>query len=139
MAERCGRKTEVYSRVVGYFRPIQQWNAGKKEEFKNRRTFMVPGSKPAEEEAMKRCEDCSKELKTHSEQLEGVCDDCQEERRQKKRREDDDRQRREEDDSFGGVFGGGMPGGSDPSPSSGGDFGGFGGGDSGGGGVGGSW
>jgi len=27
---------EVYSRVVGYFRPVNQWNAGKKEEFKIR-------------------------------------------------------------------------------------------------------
>lgn len=30
---------EVYSRVVGYIRPIDQWNAGKQEEFKERRTF----------------------------------------------------------------------------------------------------
>lgn len=27
---------EVYSRVVGYFRPVNQWNKGKKEEFKER-------------------------------------------------------------------------------------------------------
>jgi hypothetical protein len=30
-------KTEVYSRVCGFFRPVQQWNKGKKEEFKERR------------------------------------------------------------------------------------------------------
>ena len=30
---------EVYSRVVGYFRPVNQWNEGKKEEFLDRRTF----------------------------------------------------------------------------------------------------
>ena len=36
---RCNRKTEVYSRVVGYYRPIQQWNRGKKEEYGNRVTF----------------------------------------------------------------------------------------------------
>jgi len=30
---------EVYSRVVGYFRPVKQWNAGKKEEFRERLTF----------------------------------------------------------------------------------------------------
>lgn len=35
----CGEKTEVYSRVVGYFRPVQQWNKGKQEEFKDRVTF----------------------------------------------------------------------------------------------------
>ena len=30
---------EVYSRVVGYFRPVQNWNDGKKEEFCARETF----------------------------------------------------------------------------------------------------
>lgn len=37
---KCGQKTEVYSRIVGYFRPISNWNAGKKEEFKERKTFV---------------------------------------------------------------------------------------------------
>ncbi len=35
----CGSKTEVYSRVVGYLRPVQQWNNGKQEEFKTRKTY----------------------------------------------------------------------------------------------------
>ena len=35
------QKTEVYSRVVGYIRPIQQWNGGKQEEFKDRKEFVV--------------------------------------------------------------------------------------------------
>jgi len=35
----CGAECEVYSRVVGYFRPVQNWNKGKKEEFKNRKEF----------------------------------------------------------------------------------------------------
>jgi ribonucleoside-triphosphate reductase len=30
---------EVYSRVVGYFRPVNQWNKGKKEEFSERNEF----------------------------------------------------------------------------------------------------
>ena len=30
---------EVYSRVVGYFRPVEQWNKGKKEEFKERKVY----------------------------------------------------------------------------------------------------
>lgn len=30
-------KAEVYSRVVGYYRPVQDWNRGKKEEFSERR------------------------------------------------------------------------------------------------------
>lgn len=29
--------TEVFSRISGYFRPINQWNRGKREEFKNRK------------------------------------------------------------------------------------------------------
>ena len=33
------KKTEVYSRVVGYLRPIQQWNKGKKEEYDMRKEF----------------------------------------------------------------------------------------------------
>jgi len=33
---------EVYSRVVGYFRPINQWNKGKKEEFKDRKEYTLP-------------------------------------------------------------------------------------------------
>jgi len=37
----CGEKTEVYSRIVGYLRPVQQWNEGKKEEFKQRKEFVV--------------------------------------------------------------------------------------------------
>lgn len=36
---RCGAKCEVYSRVVGYFRPVDQWNDGKQSEFRIRRTF----------------------------------------------------------------------------------------------------
>lgn len=35
----CNQKCEVFSRIVGYYRPIQLWNTGKKEEFKFRKTF----------------------------------------------------------------------------------------------------
>lgn len=34
--------TEIYSRVVGYFRPINQWNKGKAEEFKERKNLVIP-------------------------------------------------------------------------------------------------
>jgi ribonucleoside-triphosphate reductase (formate) len=37
----CGAAAEVYSRVVGYLRPVNQWNEGKIEEFKARRTFKL--------------------------------------------------------------------------------------------------
>ena len=36
---KCNRPCEVYSRVVGYHRPIMNWNLGKKEEFKDRVAF----------------------------------------------------------------------------------------------------
>jgi anaerobic ribonucleoside-triphosphate reductase len=35
----CGERTEIYSRVVGYLRPVEQWNSGKQEEFKDRVSF----------------------------------------------------------------------------------------------------
>jgi hypothetical protein len=41
---KCGTDTEVYSRVVGYLRPVRQWNNGKQAEFKMRRTFKVDES-----------------------------------------------------------------------------------------------
>ncbi len=34
---KCGRECEIYSRVVGYLRPLSNWNDGKKEEFRDRR------------------------------------------------------------------------------------------------------
>ena len=37
----CGEETEIYSRVVGYLRPIKQWNKGKQAEFDRRKTFKV--------------------------------------------------------------------------------------------------
>lgn len=36
---KCGGATEVYSRITGYYRPVQNWNAGKSQEFKNRRVY----------------------------------------------------------------------------------------------------
>ena len=37
----CGQETEIYSRVVGYLRPVKQWNSGKQAEFDRRKTFKV--------------------------------------------------------------------------------------------------
>ena len=39
--EKCDQQTEIYSRVVGYLRPVKQWNDGKQAEYKNRNTFNV--------------------------------------------------------------------------------------------------
>ena len=35
-------RCEVYSRVVGYLRPVDQWNEGKQAEFYQRKTYQVP-------------------------------------------------------------------------------------------------
>ncbi len=37
----CGKKTEVYSRITGYYRPVQNWNDGKAQEFKDRKVYDV--------------------------------------------------------------------------------------------------
>ena len=60
----CGEKTEVYSRITGYYRPIQNWNDGKAEEFKNRKTYDIDHSvlrKKAKntENKEEKCEECA--------------------------------------------------------------------------------
>ncbi|MBP3728987.1 MAG: ribonucleoside triphosphate reductase, partial [Lachnospiraceae bacterium] len=37
----CGKPTEVYSRITGYYRPVQNWNDGKAQEFKDRRLYDI--------------------------------------------------------------------------------------------------
>ncbi len=37
----CGRTTEVYSRITGYYRPVQNWNAGKTQEYKERKVYDI--------------------------------------------------------------------------------------------------
>ena len=41
----CGKKSEVYSRITGYYRPVQNWNDGKSQEYKNRTVYDVLHSK----------------------------------------------------------------------------------------------
>ena len=40
----CGGKTEVYSRITGYYRPVQNWNDGKTQEYKDRVTYNIDTS-----------------------------------------------------------------------------------------------
>ena len=63
----CGRATEVYSRITGYYRPVQNWNDGKREEFRERKTYDIDHSK-----FEKKC-DChsEKEEKVNAEDLTG--------------------------------------------------------------------
>ena len=41
---KCGQKAEIYSRITGYYRPVQNWNDGKTEEFKSRKTYDIANS-----------------------------------------------------------------------------------------------
>jgi len=41
LCPKCGKKCEIYSRIVGYLRPIEQWNKGKQEEYRLRKAFRV--------------------------------------------------------------------------------------------------
>ena len=40
----CGEKTEVYSRITGYYRPVQNWNDGKAQEYKDRLVYNIDHS-----------------------------------------------------------------------------------------------
>ena len=40
----CGKATETYSRITGYYRPIKNWNDGKLQEFKDRQTYDIETS-----------------------------------------------------------------------------------------------
>ena len=51
MADGCGCKCEVWSRVSGYMRPVADWNAGKREEFKERRLYKAEIGKTKVKEA----------------------------------------------------------------------------------------
>ena len=53
----CGRKTEVYSRITGYYRPVQNWNDGKSQEFKERKVYNVEDSALQGKGLEKRAED----------------------------------------------------------------------------------
>ena len=41
----CGEATEVYSRITGYYRPVQNWNDGKAQEYKERKVYDIENSK----------------------------------------------------------------------------------------------
>ena len=71
----CGKPAEVYSRITGYYRPVQNWNDGKTQEYKDRKTYDIKTSyaniakhaniksasaeKPAEAEEIAKCVDGS--------------------------------------------------------------------------------
>jgi ribonucleoside-triphosphate reductase len=48
----CGEPTEIYSRITGYYRPVQNWNEGKSQEFRDRRLYEVGETTQESEEAV---------------------------------------------------------------------------------------
>lgn len=59
----CNERTEVYSRITGYYRPVQNWNDGKLQEYANRITYEV------EESSMKRPQTTMVRLTEHNHQI----------------------------------------------------------------------
>ena len=52
----CGEKAEVYSRITGYYRPVQNWNDGKTQEYKERKMYDIGHS------VLKRSPEASREI-----------------------------------------------------------------------------
>ena len=52
----CKEQTEVYSRITGYYRPVQNWNAGKSQEFKDRKEYSMNSSVYEGNESCTACE-----------------------------------------------------------------------------------
>ena len=52
MSKKCN--VEVFSRVTGFFRPVQSWNKGKAEEFKDRKKFKVNEDSDSTESGLSR-------------------------------------------------------------------------------------
>ncbi len=50
----CGEKAEVYSRITGYYRPVQNWNEGKAQEYKNRKIYNLNQSRTLVSDAFTR-------------------------------------------------------------------------------------
>ncbi len=53
----CGKKTEVYSRITGYYRPVQNWNDGKSQEYKDRKTYKVAAAAAPVEKVVAKVEE----------------------------------------------------------------------------------
>ncbi len=81
----CGKKTEVYSRITGYYRPIQNWNDGKAQEFRDRLEYDIEKSYANEHEAVQIAKEIAegakemlpgtKEGKAEKEKTENILDD----------------------------------------------------------------
>ena len=57
----CGESAEVYSRITGYYRPVQNWNEGKSQEYKNRKLYEIEASREMPVSAMERVQTVEEE------------------------------------------------------------------------------
>ena len=51
----CGKETEVYSRITGYYRPVKNWNDGKSQEYKDRKVYNIENSVLREKAPVETC------------------------------------------------------------------------------------
>ena len=60
----CGQKSEVYSRITGYYRPVQNWNDGKSQEYKDRKEYDVADSYARHKQSVREAENIVEEAKS---------------------------------------------------------------------------
>ena len=67
----CGGPAEVYSRITGYYRPVQNWNDGKSQEYKDRQLYDIENSvlRPIKDREAKKAESCSCETKGETKKM----------------------------------------------------------------------
>lgn len=65
----CGKACEVYSRITGYYRPIQNWNDGKTQEFKQRKTYDIANSKL-------KCKSCNDNIDKDKDETQSTEQNC---------------------------------------------------------------
>lgn len=76
---KCGKPTEIYSRITGYYRPVKNWNDGKAQEFKDRNPYdfkkaALTNRNGTTDFATKVASDATREMTTESAP---VCESCQ--------------------------------------------------------------
>jgi len=68
--DKCGESTEVYSRITGYYRPVQNWNDGKAQEFEDRREYDLAHSHLTHHGCT--CHDDAHDMPAHNEKVEAI-------------------------------------------------------------------
>jgi len=72
----CGTTTEVYSRITGYYRPVQNWNDGKSQEYKDRKVYDISKSKLTKSHKADTCACCEEKAETAMLFTTATCPNC---------------------------------------------------------------